>query len=270
MDDLERLTAQIEVWDAQGGGLLLLTDYDGTLTPFAPDPGGAWLEPPVRDELCTLAASPLSRVAFISGRDLDDLRARVAVPNAVYAGCHGLDIDGPGISFRHPDAEARRGLLEALTHTLSLKAFTVDGLRIEPKRLGVALHTRHVAPPDQRKVAWLHGQLANGFANDLEVLEGECVLDVLPRVAWSKAECIRRLYHALGPLLPRPVLTLYLGDDRADESAFQALAGQILTVRVGRADRLSTAVYHLDSVTRAHRLLARLATRIAARSADGR
>jgi trehalose-phosphatase len=267
MDDLERLTAQIDTWDGQEGGLLLLTDYDGTLTPFATDPGGAWLDPAVRDELAGLATSPISRVAFISGRDRDDLRARVAVPDAVYAGCHGLDIDGPGISFRHPEAEARRGLLEALAHTLSLKAFTVEGLRVEPKRLAVALHTRHVSPPDRRKVAWLQGQLTHGFGQDLEVLEGECVLDVLPRVAWSKAECIRRLHHALAPQLPRPLLPLYLGDDRADEGAFEALAGYVTTVRVGRADRRSTAVYHLDNVTRAHRLLARLAARVAARAA---
>lgn len=267
MDDLERLTAQIDTWDAQGGGLLLLTDYDGTLTPFASDPGGAWLDPAVRDELAGLATSSISRVAIISGRDRDDLRARVAVPDAVYAGCHGLDIDGPGISFRHPEAEARRGLLEALAHTLLLKAFTVEGLRVEPKRLAVALHTRHVSPPDRRKVAWLQGQLVHGFGKDLEVLEGEWVLDVLPRVAWSKAECVRRLHHALAPRLPRPLLTLYLGDDRADEGAFRALAGHVTTVRVGRADRRSTAAYHLDAVTRAHRLLARLAGRVAARAA---
>jgi len=267
MDDLERLTAQIDTWDAQKGGLLLLTDYDGTLTPFAPDPGGAWLDPAVREELSELAVGPVSRVAFISGRDLDDLRARIAVPEAVYAGCHGLDIDGPGISFRHPEAEARRSLLEALAHTLALKAFTVQGLRVEPKRLAVALHTRHVSPPDRRKVEWLHGQLRHGFAEDLEVLEGEWVLDVLPRVAWSKGECIRRLHHALAPLLPRPLLTLYLGDERADESAFRVLAGQVVTVRVGRPDRHSTARYQLDSVHRAHRLLARLAGRVAARAA---
>src|SRR5262249_13999436 len=77
------------------------------------DPGDAWLALEVQHHLGVLARTPSVRLAVVSGRDLGDVTQRVAVPGAVYAGCHGLDIDGPGIAFSHPQAIAQQPMVRA-------------------------------------------------------------------------------------------------------------------------------------------------------------
>src|SRR5262249_15232147 len=84
---------------AGDGHLLLLTDYDGTLAPIASEPEAARLPDAVRADLVALAGLPRVQFGVVSGRDLQNLRTLVAVPNAFYGGCYGLEIEGPGIRF---------------------------------------------------------------------------------------------------------------------------------------------------------------------------
>src|SRR5678815_3831800 len=106
MSDLARLLGWVEEWAVGDGLILLMTDYDGTLTPIVDDPADAILAVQTREDLARLARSPRARVAVISGRGIEDLRARVALDDVIYAGCHGLEIEGPNLLFRHPDALA--------------------------------------------------------------------------------------------------------------------------------------------------------------------
>src|SRR5439155_693454 len=64
----------------------------------------AVLAPSVRATLARLAGSRRARLAILSGRGLADLRARVALNGVVYGGCHGLEIAGRRLRFRHPRA----------------------------------------------------------------------------------------------------------------------------------------------------------------------
>src|SRR5215469_8146093 len=126
------------------GHLLLLTDYDGTLAPISSEPEAAQLPEAVRADLVTLAGLPRVQFGVVSGRDLQNLRTLVAVPNAFYGGCYGLEIEGPGTRFVHPDALAQVASLDAISRELALRAPTVPGMRVEPKRFGLAVHYRHV------------------------------------------------------------------------------------------------------------------------------
>ena len=47
VEDAKVLTDWIVEWLSEGRSLLLMTDYDGTLTPHVPDPAEAWLRPRV-------------------------------------------------------------------------------------------------------------------------------------------------------------------------------------------------------------------------------
>jgi len=78
--------------------LSLFLDFDGTLAPIVNDPGDARLAPGVRKRLEALAARNDTLVAIVSGRALADLRPRVGIASAIYAGNHGLEISGPEIS----------------------------------------------------------------------------------------------------------------------------------------------------------------------------
>ena len=74
--------------------LAVFLDYDGTLTPIVAHPEDAVLHDRMREIVERLARR--CPVAVISGRDLADVRARVAIDDIVYAGSHGFDIAGPG------------------------------------------------------------------------------------------------------------------------------------------------------------------------------
>jgi trehalose-phosphatase len=86
--------------------LLLLLDFDGTLTPLVDQPADARLPAETRQVLETLATRRNCQVAVISGRSLEDIKARVPVPGVILAGNHGLEIQGPDFHYTHPTALA--------------------------------------------------------------------------------------------------------------------------------------------------------------------
>ena len=258
-DDLIRVTRVLSEWLQSGGGLLLMTDYGGTLTPMVSDPADALLTRNVRADLRALTRWRRARLAVISGRDLGDVRARVAVPGAIYAGCHGLEIDGPGLSFTHPDAEAQQGRLRAASLALCRGAPFVEGMRVEPKRLGLAIHYRHVAVSEYETVHAMLARSLLGRGGQFKIFHGSKVIEVLPHVAWSKSRCAQWIHSRIVSARPcRSTLAVYMGDDWTDEQVFEALAGKAVTIKVGNGVPASRARYRLTDVSEVHRLLSSL------------
>ncbi len=259
MRDATGVAAGLVDWLAGGGGLLLLTDYDGTLTSIVPNPDEAWLPAAVGDDLRTVARSPRIHIGIVSGRDLADLRERVVVPEAVYAGCHGLEIEGPGMSFRHPEALAQEETLIAVGLELSLSAATVPGMRVELKRFGVAVHYRHVAADQVHRVESEVARAIQPHGARLKISNGAKVIEVQPQVNWTKGDCVRWILGAIRHASAPALKVLYMGDDWTDEHAFAALVGQAITIRVGSGMPASRAAYQLPDVADAQHLLRALA-----------
>src|SRR5262245_60046481 len=87
-----------------GQPLALLFDYDGTLTPIVDRPELAKLSRQTRLLLASLVRRPHVFVGVLSGRRLNDLKARVGVKRAYYAGTGGLELElGKGLIV-HPQA----------------------------------------------------------------------------------------------------------------------------------------------------------------------
>jgi trehalose-phosphatase len=261
MSDAQRILTWLDGWLAGGGRLAFLSDYDGTLTPLVPDPDEAWLSEEARQCLEALAKSPQIHVAVVSGRDVADLRARVRVSGVIYAGCHGLEIEGPSLSFRHPEAEAQEESLNAIGRQLSERASMVRGMRIEPKRFGVAVHYRHVAQDEMRRVETELARAIQQGGSRLKIFHGSQVIEIQPQVGWHKGDCVLWIRDLLLRTATPPLMTIYLGDDWTDENAFEALAGQGITVRVGSGVPASRAAYRLPDVADVQQLLTALATR---------
>jgi trehalose-phosphatase len=261
MSDASCLVTWLGDWLAGGGSLLLLSDYDGTLTPIVDRPDDAWLAEETRGDLQTLAESPRVHLGFVSGRDLADLRERVGVPNAIYAGCHGLEIEGPGLSFRHPEAEAQQDTLNAISRQMSLRAPTVPGMCVEPKRFGLAVHYRHVDRDQMGRVEMELARAIQQTGGRLKVFHGSEVIEIQPQVAWNKGDCVLWIRDVIQRACPAPPMVLYLGDDWTDEHAFEALAGQGITIKVGSEAPASKAGYRIPDVAGVRRLLSALADR---------
>ena len=71
--------------------LLVVSDFDGTLSRIVDDPWGAQILPLGRRALRALAGLPDVHVVVLSGRSAPDVARRVRVGNVTYLGNHGME-----------------------------------------------------------------------------------------------------------------------------------------------------------------------------------
>jgi len=254
-----RLLNRLDRELGDGASLVAILDYDGTLTPLVATPGQARLAPSVRETLARLAEGERTRLAILSGRGLADLRTRVALPDVVYGGCHGLEIAGRHLRFRHPGA--RPSYLTATRRALVASLPSIPGARLEWKGLAVSLHYRRVAPETRPRVKAIAARIVRD--RGLALVPGHEVFDFVPRLGWNKGRAARWIARRMARTLPtRRRVVLYAGDDTTDESAFEALRGRAVTICVGT--RPTAAEYRVAGVREVQALLRRMASAMTA------
>lgn len=220
---------------------LLFLDYDGTLTGIAERPELATLPEGMRKRLRSLGR--VCRVVVISGRALGDLRRLVGIRRLYYAGNHGLELSGPGLSFVLPQAESVRPLLGRVCRQLEERVRGIRGALVERKGLTASLHYRLVHPS---LVGDLRGILEEvvGPHPEIKVTEGKKVFELRPNLPWDKGRAVLLLLELLNP--EHRLTPVYVGDDRTDEDAFSALNPRgALTVLVSETPCESRARFFL-------------------------
>src|SRR4029079_14067230 len=141
---LAEVQAEVEGRPAETAFVLLL-DFDGTVAEFNPDPATPELTPERWDLLSRISRTPGTSLGIVSGRRLDDLRARTRLPDHVYnAGLHGLEIEVNGKRETHPDLAAAEQRVEGLANCLARLSHEFPGVLIEDKGASVAVHVRNV------------------------------------------------------------------------------------------------------------------------------
>jgi len=210
----------------------LFLDFDGTLAPLVADPAGARLDEPVRQALAAIARGGRAVVTIVSGRALDHLRERVGLPDLIYAGNHGLEIEGRGLSFIEPAAAAARAELRAVTRRLEPVLRTIPGAFLEYKVLTASVHYRNVAAADRGRVEQAVLETIAPAAGLFRLGTGKMLWEILPKTDWNKGAAVRWILDRLGG---DGLVSVYFGDDRTDEDAFHALPDG-LTFKVGCAE----------------------------------
>lgn len=239
--------------------ILLLSDFDGTLCDFRNDPESVHLPARRRAALSTLARRPEVTVGIVSGRRAADVRSRAALDGPVYyAGLHGMEIVGPDGGFTVDQLAARRGRLQEIAAALAAAVRPLDGVFLEDKDLSVALHVRAAAPGDRVRAEETFWSLVSPdlAAGRVRVQRGHHVFELLPDIAWNKGNAVRWIQADAARRFASPPRPVYLGDDRTDEHAFEAVGDRGVTVIVGRA--ASAAAHRLPHPAAVGRLLARL------------
>jgi len=229
-----------------------MTDYDGTLTPIAERPELANLSPATKRLLQSLALLPDFTIGVISGRALADLRGKVGVSGLVYAGNHGLEMAGPGISLVHPIAEELEPVLRVLQYVLSSALRMIKGAFVENKRLSLSVHYRLVDESQTAKVESIVKEVVGRAeaAGQAKITRGKKVYEVRPAVTWDKGKAVKLLMKKYGQGGRKSGLVpIYLGDDLTDEDGFRAIEayGMGISVFVGEAGERSNARYCLKS-----------------------
>ncbi|MBI4727131.1 trehalose-phosphatase [candidate division TA06 bacterium] len=235
-----------------------MLDYDGTLAPIVSDPARARLDREMLAVLKQLAARDDLMVAVISGRALADLKRKVRLDSIYYAGCHGMEMEGPGWSYVHPKMEMISVKICHLENYLRGILGRVRGSIIENKRYALTVHYRKVAARDRRKVEEVARQAEKSFSKWLKMEPGRMSFEYKPTVNWNKGksvEILLRLHRANNPY------PIYIGDDLTDESAFKRMLHKGLGILVNNNERpyQTSAVIRIRSVRHVRQFLQYLA-----------
>jgi trehalose 6-phosphate phosphatase len=210
--------------------LFVALDFDGTLAPLAARPEAVRLPAATAQALRALAARADVRVAVVSGRPLSDLRPRVGLVRAAYAGNHGLEAAAGGWRWTHPGLGGRRAALRRVRAEARRLCRLAPGAWVEDKGASLSVHVHAVRSAAGESA--LAGALAAAVrrAGGLALKPGKRVYEVRPRLAWDKGRAVELLRRRLAP----GAACVYVGDDVTDEDAFRRLRGKALTVKVGR------------------------------------
>jgi trehalose-phosphatase len=242
--------------------VLLLCDYDGTLTPIVERPELADLPEKTRQMLQTLARQSHFTVGIISGRALADLRQKVGLSNIIYAGNHGLEIEGPGVSLVNPLAAEMRPVFRLINQVLNKALAPIKGVHVEDKGLSVSVHYRMVEDSKSEEVTNAFERvLATALSlGKIRITSGKKVYEVRPAVQWDKGEAIALLIERYGKTKSKKeLLPIYLGDDQTDEDGFKVIEKHSgISVFVGEKINNSAARYYLKSPAEVEQFLERL------------
>lgn len=223
--------------------LLVVTDFDGTVSEFADDPSDAALREDARQALWALSAIDGLRVAVMSGRGYANLDARVRGGERIrLVGSHGAEYAGPS------EAVVAR---DALVAELRVLIEPYPGAHLEIKPVSASVHTRRM--PDREAAQRLSDATVTGPGSvpGRYLKAGKEVIEIAV-VQADKGVALRRLAEDVGA-----AAVVYLGDDVTDEDAFAVLGPADLGVKVGPGP--TVAAYRVPDPAGAVAVLAGLA-----------
>jgi len=211
--------------------LLVVTDFDGTLSPIVAVPAQAALAEGADRILLRLSEFPGVHVGVMSGRGYADLAERVGEIGTVrLVGSHGAEYNGP------TDA-AQVDKRDELVAELEMLLAPYEDAFLEVKPVSASVHTRRMA--DREAAAVLREQTLSGPGSvaGRTVKAGKEVIEITV-VEADKGVALRRLAGELGA-----AAIVYLGDDVTDEDAFAVLGPDDVGIKVGEGP--TRAAYRL-------------------------
>ncbi|MGH7775928.1 MAG: trehalose-phosphatase [Candidatus Dormibacterales bacterium] len=185
-------------------GVLLATDFDGTLAEITHDPGSAAARPGAAEALAFLAGR-LRAVAVISGRSREALARLLPGPGLTLRGDYGLEAptSAEKAALSSFNAEAERALAGT------------EGVVLERKAGSTSVHFR-AAPALGPRLLEVAAAIAE--SRGLRAGRGRMVVEVRPARA-SKGAALAALIDEL-----EPAAVIFAGDDEGDREAFQLVA----------------------------------------------
>lgn len=205
---------------------VLAFDFDGTLSPIVPTPDQAQMPLSICrrfEALCKKAP-----VAIITGRNVEDLSARLMMLPKYLIGNHGVE----GIAHQEGVLTQYQEICEGWINQIAvlLQHEQMDpGFKIEHKAYSVCLHYRLVRNLGQTM------KVVKDAVRQLHpspiIIGGKCDINLLPPGAPNKR---RALEHVL--MLEEKQTAFYIGDDETDELVFQNAPPEWVTVRIERVN----------------------------------
>lgn len=246
----------------KGETILLFLDFDGTLAPIASTPARVQFPSRTKKILRQLHSLPNIKLVIISGRDLDDIKKIVGIPGIVYVGNHGCQISGVGIDWQHDFPVVRQRKMRKLNKELSITMKEIRGVLIENKNMSIAVHYRNVKNKDMPKFQKTLTKILRPYIVPLfiKVSVGKKVVEFGLATPWNKGKAVNRIIHRI-KISERidSHVSVYIGDDVTDETAFKTLKHKGITIHVGTGTQ-SAASYYLRNPAEVATFLGKLST----------
>jgi trehalose 6-phosphate phosphatase len=237
-----------------GKKVAVFLDYDGTLTPIVARPELAILSSEMRETIQEL--SKVCLVAIISGRARSDVENMVKIPGLYYAGSHGFDIQGPGISMTPPEVEPILPKIEKVFKQLKKATRNIKGSLVENKKYALAVHYRLCAAEDVPIIEKMVDQVVTEEPS-LRKTGGKKIFEIRANLPWDKGKALLYFLKALD-FSEKNTFPFYLGDDETDEDAFMAIKNRGIGIIVGEESINSHANYGLRDVGEVQKFLKKL------------
>lgn len=229
--DLDRAIVTL----ARTDRLLLALDFDGTLAPLVDAPDKARALPEARSALQLLEHLDHTWVAYVSGRSVESLaHVAQADPDSLLIGSHGAEerLGRSSTSLRVTSHESK--LLVQLRSELAERVGYIDGIRLETKPLGFAVHYRGASSDSvDRALEALRGVEKN-WTHATTTRRGKDVVEFSIRTV-TKGDAVERLRIFTGA-----TGVFFAGDDLTDEDGFGALMTGDVGVKVGASPTLAS------------------------------
>ena len=208
--------------------ILVVLDFDGTISPIVPVPSDARPLPGALDRLEQLGAIPGTEVFLLSGRARADL-AQVSGASGVAGliGSHGQE-SGADV----PLTAQESALLTGIRAEVVAAVAGLPGIRVEDKPAGLAVHVRGM-PDTQGAEATEQVRAIAHRTEGTFCLEGKLVIEIAVRPL-DKGSALRALIDA-----DPDRRVLFAGDDVTDESAMAVLRSTDVGIRVGSGESLA-------------------------------
>jgi len=202
------------------GKLLLLVDFDGTISEITDKPEKAKPVKGVVKALALLNGRRNVSVAVVSGRRISFLR-KFFGPEITLVGVHGGEVMAGGKLQRVAlDGKHADFLKKAVC---MVERERIPGIFLENKEISVAVHYRNVPLKFRGKVRTLRRKIKSEGV--MEVMKGKKVFEVKPAV-FRKESAVEAIISGKKGFHP-----VYFGDDVTDEGVFGLK--NITGIRVG-------------------------------------
>lgn len=214
---------------------LFLLDYDGTLSPFHPDPQKAIPSPQVYEVLSRLLSDSYNEVVIISGRNHEFLERWFGELSVHLVAEHGASHKIKGSEWHHYWNQNDQWK-EPYQNIMREFVKRCPGSFIEEKKASLVWHYRKADPIYGKEIAkTLLKKLSHQLQNNTEFicLEGNHIVEVRP-ILINKGDGAKRLLKSFD--MP---FILAIGDDRTDEDLFAVLPSHAHTVKVGKGKSLA-------------------------------
>jgi len=211
--------------------LVVYLDLDLTLAPVLAESEPQGVLPDLRSILDQLSSLEPALVCVLGRSGLAEMKKRLDLPRVVYAGDHGLEIEGESFRFLHPEAGFGRAALQQLNDRLAGLPLLFSGVEVEARSLQTVIrHRSDDSPDDRNQIDKIVASLVPATHPDLTVVAGPSSIAIRPRLDWNKASAIRWIHERIKA---PSALAIVIGDRLSEESTFSSLADAV-TVRVGQ------------------------------------